>query len=237
MNAARLGRRFALGALAGGAAALAAGCAASGAQPPQRGAAAAPEVRVGDRWRYRLVNLYNNTQVAELLVQVSEVAPRLRLSVVDAAGAARPPEVYARAWRVLEEPNYDDLPQTFASPAPVLPQDLSPGASEQYKGRYTTPLSSDALYWSEIVRVRGWERVRVPAGEFVALRVQRTIAFEHADRYRQRENRSDTLWYAPEVNRWVRREWTGYYGTRATLRTNMREDWVAHELIEYRRGP
>jgi hypothetical protein len=238
MNTVLRARRHALGALLGGAtglAALASGCATGSARPVQRGAAPPADVRVGDRWRYAVINLYNNTRLTELVVEVTELAPRLRLSVVDAAGGTRPPEVYARAWQVLEEPNYD-LPQLFASAAPLLPATLAPGASERFSGSYTTPMSADRLYWSEIARVRGWDRVRVPAGEFEALRVQRTIAFQHADRFRQRENRTDTLWYAPEVNRWVRREWTGSYGTQATLHNSMREDWVAHELIEYRRG-
>lgn len=238
MSTALRARRRALGALVGGAtglAALTSGCATGGAQAVQRGAAPAADVRIGDRWRYAVINLYNNTRLTERMVEVIALAPRLRLSVVDTTGGERPPEVYARAWQVLEEPNYD-LPQVFASAAPLLPLALAPGASERFSSSYTTPMSADRLYWSEIARVRGWERVRVPAGEFEALRVQRTIAFQHADRFRQRETRTDTLWYAPEVNRWVRREWTGSYGTQATLRTNMREDWVAHELIDYRRG-
>ena len=42
------------------------------------------------------------------------------------------------------------------------------------------------------------------------------------------------LWYAPQVNRWVRREWTGTYrwsGMR--IPATLRDDWVEHKLLEY----
>ncbi|MCL4746428.1 MAG: hypothetical protein KJZ83_13585 [Burkholderiaceae bacterium] len=237
MNAPARARRRATLALLG-AAALGAGCATREAATAARAAAPGAQVRLGDRWRYASINLYNGMRLGELLAEVVATTPRLRVAVsatTGAAGGQRSEEVYASAWRVLEEPNYD-LAQVFSAPAPLLPSVLAPGASESFRGSYRTPLSDDALYWSEIARVETWERVRVPAGEFLALRVRRTIAFDHADRFRQRNTRSDTLWYAPEVNRWVRREWTGWYGTAATLRTNMREDWVAHELIDYRPG-
>ncbi len=227
-----------LGAGALGAGTLGAGCATRDAATASRAVAPGARVRVGDRWRYATINLYNGARLGELLAEVVATAPMLRVAISDTTSTPatrRADEVYAGAWRVLEEPNYD-LAQTFSAPVPLLPAVLAPGASESFRGTYRTPLSDDALFWSEISRVESWERVRVPAGEFLALRIRRTIAFDHADRFRQRNTRSDTLWYAPEVNRWVRREWTGVYGTAATLRTNMREDWIAHELIEYRPG-
>jgi hypothetical protein len=44
--------------------------------------------------------------------------------------------------------------------------------------------------------------------------------------------RTDTLWYAPEVGRWVMREWTGNYmsGGPQPMRSRSLEDWVQWQL-------
>lgn len=79
-----------------------------------------------------------------------------------------------------------------------------------------------------------WEEVRVPGGRFDALRVDRRIAFTHSDFWRIDSQRSETLWYAPAVNRWVQREWTGIYRQYGLPRYGgRREDWVRWRLLEY----
>jgi hypothetical protein len=60
--------------------------------------------------------------------------------------------------------------------------------------------------------VQGWERVKVPAGEFDAIKVRRFVVvnyFEYAVR-----GHSETIeleWYAPAVKQVVRRETSGKY--------------------------
>ena len=73
----------------------------------------------------------------------------------------------------------------------------------------------------------------MPAGEFDALRVERRIYFTHVDLRRSQSVRTEYLWYAPAVNRWVRREWTGQYIGWPVRRGVAREDWVVHLLAEY----
>jgi len=76
--------------------------------------------------------------------------------------------------------------------------------------------------------------VRVPAGEFVALRVDRTINFRHADIWREHCVRWDTAWYVPELRRWVLREWTGeWLMPDGPNRTLVYEDRVRWELLEW----
>ena len=221
--------------LLAGAGALLAGCAAPAHVPPPDGAGAAPVVRVGDRWRYAQIDLYRKERTAELTMEVAEAAPQLRVRVIDASATPRADEIYQEPWRVIQEPAYGE-PIVFRNPNPVLPTRLETGARERINNRFRAARDELWLFWSEWIDATGWERVRVPAGEFVALRVERRIAFDHQDPFRTASAREETLWYAPQVNRWVRREWTGRYravgggGREAWIN----EDRIAWELLEYR---
>lgn len=220
--------------LAAGAAVLAgaAGCATRATLPTPAVAPSAPQVRVGDRWRYVRINLYNGIEVGTSTMQVADLAPRLRVTVTDADRNAHADEVYSQAWQVLQEPSYDQVLQ-FASPCPMLPSRLEPGASEQYRGRYSVPDLYGRFFWSAWLDARNWERITVPAGSFDVLRVERRIAFQHTDSFRIDSTRTETLWYSPLVNRWVRREWTGSYRLPGFPPIRNREDWIAWELLEH----
>jgi hypothetical protein len=220
--------------LLAGAGTLLAGCATPASVPAPAGAGTVPTVRVGDRWRYAQIDLYRNERTTELTMDVAEVAPQLRVRVTDASGMSRQDEIYASPWRVIQEPAYGD-PIVFRVPTPVLPARLDTGGSERVVNEFRTLARDQWFFWSEWVDAQGWEKIRVPAGEFVALRVLRRIAFEDPDPFRLNSVRDETLWYAPQVNRWVRREWTGRYRWPGMWREPpLREDSIAWELLEYR---
>jgi hypothetical protein len=54
--------------------------------------------------------------------------------------------------------------------------------------------------------VRGWETVEVPAGSFRALRLDIEGAWERVDVKASGRSRT-TMWYVPEVKRWVKYEY------------------------------
>lgn len=230
-------RRLLAGAGAFGAAVLA-GCALPGAGGPVRAPAPPPRLRVGDQWRYEQINRYNGLRLGEVTMRVAALAPQLRIAVAGAgAPEAGTEEVYAEPWRMLQEPGYD-LVQIYETPQPLLPAPLQAGASERWVGRYRVAGSDEWLYWSVWVDALRWEEMAVPAGRFEALRVERRIAFRHSDLWRVHSERHDTLWYAPEVARWVQREWTGSYRRYGLPRyIGQREDWLISRLIEYRPAP
>jgi hypothetical protein len=210
---------------------LVGGCAAVEAVAPPPGPVPAPRVRVGDRWRYQRINRYNGLSTGVLTMRVASVAPQLVVRVTDETGAALPDEVYDRPWRVLQEPHYD-LVQVFAQPQPVLPARLEAGAQASTRNDYRVAGLDRPLFWTEDIHAVAWERVHVPAGDFDALRIRRAVWCQHMDWSRSMTRRTETLWYAPSVNRWVQREWTGEYraGGRGAV---FREDWVAWRLLDY----
>lgn len=226
-----LGRRRLL--IAAGAGTLIAGCASPQYVPAPAQEPPPPRVRTGDRWRYAQIDRYRREQVAELVAEVVSDAPQLRVRVTAADGRPRADEVYAAPWVALQDPVYDPV-VVFRHPNPMLPRQLAVGGRERVTNEWRPPGGELWHLWTEWVDALGWERVRVPAGEFTALRVMRRIAFEHSDPFRLDCRRDETLWYAPEVNRWVQREWTGYYRWHGMRREPaLREEWTLLQLIAY----
>ena len=201
----------------------------------------APAIAVGDRWVYDEINAYNGRRVGQVAHEVKRIEPdgRLILSVkaqgsLISALAHGGDEVDRGPW-IVERDAVFDMSNAYQPGLPLLAFPLSEGewrsdtaSSAEEPGKPRGP-------WQVHTRVGPWERVRVPAGEFVALRVERRIWFLHPDIFRDRSHRVDTLWYAPEVGRWVKREWTGFHTSRySPLRGVTREDWVRWELREFR---
>ena len=223
---------------AGGAlSAIAAGCANPAAVPAPAGAdpLPAPVLRVGDRWRYGAIDRYNGGAIGEPVHEVLAVAPQPSVRIDPGDGRREPAiERYADAWTVIAESTFD-WPIVFERPMPVVPAGAGAGTSRRDATRYASPRSSRPLRWEQRLLVRGWERVRVPAGEFEALRIERLVNLEHADEFRLAAERTDRLWYAPRVNRWVLREWTGDYLWSGMIgrSARVREEWVRWELLAY----
>jgi hypothetical protein len=201
-----------------------------------RSASRKPQVRVGDEWVYSEINRYNNLQQAVVTQKVTTIDPIIRIAhqakindrVVD-----RPEEIYDSLWTIKQEPAYDVV-QIFDRPLPFLPIGLEAGSRTVFQTAYKIDGVNRLFYWRSGLYAAGWERITVPAGEFVALRVERSSWFAHYDAFRVDSVRRDTLWYSPEVNRWVRREWNGEYRGAGSRRLAAREDWVRWDLLAYK---
>jgi hypothetical protein len=203
-----------------------------------------PRVRVGDRWLYREINRYNQLPLADVEVTVTAASPltcsvRRTRSDSTAGEIARPDalleEVYAEPWAVDHEPTYD-LAMDFADPMPLLPASLRVGESEHSKTSYTVRGYSGRYRWTQHLKALDVERVATAAGSYECLRVRRMIWFDYPDVFRFGSARIDNVWYAPEVNRWVRREWTGDYkheNSHGKLGSTRREDWVRWDMLGY----
>lgn len=220
--------------------ALGAGCAGPQAVPPPAGAdpLPVPSLRVGDRWLYRLTDLYNGGTIGETTVEVTAVSPEIRLRIDPTTGDAPLEERYADPWTVIAETVYD-APMVFETPMPVVPPGARAGQSLASRTRYRSPLSSQPLAWAQRLRVVGWERVTVPGGRFEALRIEKIADFRHPEFFRDRSERVDVLWYSPQVGRWVQREWTGSYEPGSPVRriARSREARVRWSLTGWQPAP
>lgn len=97
----------------------------------------------------------------------------------------------------------------------------------------------------------GWERIKVPAGEFDAIKVKRIVYFDYLQpNVRGRSEILEFEWFAPAVKQSVRREASAWYLSylygdgspgfiRAAARDGgggprfVRDDWLTSELVSY----
>jgi hypothetical protein len=204
-----------------------------------------PRVQVGDRWVYREINRYNGLPLADVEVTVTAVAPltcnvRRKRSDTTAGEIARPDAVlverYAQPWMVDLEPTYD-MTIDFAEPMPIVPPSARIGETQTSRTRYTVSGYYGSYGWMQRLTVAGTGRIATPAGNFDCIEVERRVWFDYPDVFRFNSSRIDRVWYAPQVNRWVRREWTGEYLHENSLDEfggiRRREDWVSWELLSY----
>jgi hypothetical protein len=203
-----------------------------------RNSTSPPSAKIGDEWVYAESNRYNDLQTAVVTQKVVGVDPIIRISHRAKSGDVttdRPEEIYDSLWSIKQEPAYGNV-QIFERPLPFLPDGMLAGTRKVFQTAYKIDGVNKLFYWRSHLFAAGWERMKVPAGEFTALRIERSSWFAHPDSFRSDNVRRDIIWYAPAVNRWVRREWTGEFRSPGARRVPMREDWVRWDLLSYKRA-
>jgi hypothetical protein len=253
---ARVTRRFFLLSSA----ALSVGCAVR--EPGAVATTSTPGIRqpvVGQSWRYAKHDLFTrallDTQVDSVAAIDGRVeidsraeavkdeksansrwgADLLRKYVVrrDTAGGDLPSEIQEPWGRVLVDPHWAQV-QVYERAIPLWPEQLQPGWQTRISTKYKTPLNQDALAWDQTMRARAWESITVPAGEFKALRFTNLIKFRNGDITRSDSVRQETVWFAPEVGRWVARESRGsYYVEDSMIVQPYNESGFRWELVEW----
>ncbi len=242
-------------------AALSAGCAVG--RPADDGTVqASQKVRqpaAGQTWRYAKHNLYTRRVVDEQLDRVATVNGSVKIdSSYKSAAKERPaptgwgsellrkyvvqpetpsgelPSEIQDPWgMVVLDPHWGQV-QVYEMPIPLWPAQLEPGWQTHFSTRYKTPADQDSLPWDQTMRAQAWETVSVPAGQFKALRFTNEIKFTHPDFSRTDSVRQETLWFAPEVGRWVARESQGsYYLADSTIVQPYNENGFRWELLAW----
>ncbi|HXF67522.1 MAG TPA: hypothetical protein VNK67_12605 [Burkholderiales bacterium] len=234
--------------------ALLAACAAPLPQQPPAGMPAqvpAPEVRAGDTWTYRVRDAYTGLPRGEQSYRVAEVAAQRVKVIAELEGAAREEQLYDRHWNWLRRPatNLQSFEYSPAYPAFDFP--LAAGKRWSAQVIATDPADGRRFPVSIHAQVLGWERVKVPAGEFDALKVKRQVFFDYwVLGVRGRSEIVEYDWYAPAVKQVVRREASSMYlsylyggaGRAGLLLVSkeddggprfVRDDWLVAELVSY----
>jgi hypothetical protein len=129
----------------------------------------------------------------------------------------------------------------YNPPYPALPFPLEAGKAWQAYVEATDPATGRVNRVRIDGKVLGWERIKVPAGEFDALKIRRIVyAGNHDDYFRSEEQITEFDWYAPQLGHVVKNESSsGYYekmrgcdfNPGCTWRPN---DWSVVELVNYR---
>jgi hypothetical protein len=211
---------------------------------------------VGQSWRYAKIGILSGRLADSQVDQIAAVDGSVRIDSRSEPFANAPKKSWGRRvlssyvarenpvgplpgevqepWgNVLVDPHWSEV-QTYEMPIPLWPQELRPGWSSRFFTKYTTRSHDDGLSWDQTMSAHAWEVVSVPAGKFTALRYTNVIDFTDVDGSRSACRRKETLWFAPEVGRFVIRESGGsYYLTNSADDTPHTESSYRWELQSY----
>ncbi len=180
-----------------------------------------PDVRVGDKWKFRTLDGFTNETQFEATQRVVEINDReivIELHNLDKDKTAL--RYFTREWNAVDtgDGKYDPYYPEFKFP-------LTAGVT--WSGKYTW-ISSAGMASSGYVaaKISALEKVVVPAGTFDAYRIDRDLEERGNNEAAAVTKTHMTTWYAPAVRRFVRREWTVTRDGRVRGKTAM-------ELVEY----
>ena len=165
---------------------------------------------LGQTWTYHRLDIYNSKLLAVEREQVATVGPRIILKRQSGAGQVLPEEHHLGWGQMVRDPVWDVV-QNYEDAVSHWPDTLQPGASKQVNTHYLVDQFSYRFWINVRTTAQAWERVRVPAGTFDALRIEKLIRIQHQDEGRVDAVRRDIVWLAPETGRWVAREIRGEY--------------------------
>jgi hypothetical protein len=168
------------------------------------GPVARPDVREGDRWTYRRMDYAGRRSTGEYELRVTFAGPKAIVAVArDATKGTETDTSWSSEWNAAVAANGDSYTpdsQTFRFP-------LAPGATWRSTFEMRRPHAKGfGMRFDRTATVRGWEKVEVPAGSFRALRLDIEGAWERVDVNASGRSRT-TMWYVPEVKRWVKYEY------------------------------
>jgi hypothetical protein len=196
---------------------LAGYCAAQTADP-------AP-IRIGDRWSYDIKDDLTGDLRRAITLVVVEINDKEITARVTARGKDRPQTVvYDLGWGRIDDGVWKVRPSGIGIKTP-----LQIGKEWRSDANAVNSQTGVVLRTTGVAKVVAQEQVTTLAGTFDTFRVDMTVRMINTKDQTRSENWTFVNWYAPAVNRWVRKksEWR----SEGRLR-----DSFSEELIEYSRN-
>lgn len=177
---------------------------------------AAPALKVGDRWVYRVSGRGEGFERTE--VEITAVDDKLVHTVYSGVEGKELDVIWTPEWNAIVDPRGAiHRPHGGAFQFPLRPGDQHRHEAEVQFTR-GNPLR---LRVSRTVDVGGWEDLEVPAGRFRALRIESESVNRRADAKGPETRSRVQIWYAPAAKRWVK------------LIIRFPKNTVTEELVEY----
>jgi hypothetical protein len=189
--------------------------------------AAAPTLSMGDSWTYHVRDGFTGLDRGTQRHQVVEVTGERIGMTITLQNGVEESWAYDHGGNWLKHRAHGLQSFDYSPPYRAFDFPIAPGKTWRARLTATDPATGWRFpVWIDGV-VLGWERIKVPAGEFEALRVKRTVFFDYYDyTTRGRSEIVEYEWYAPAVKQAVRREGSAMYysllggrDTRSDLRT------------------
>jgi hypothetical protein len=199
--------------------------------PPQM---RAPQI--GQQWVYNVRNVFNQEIVDVVTEKVVAVGPQVRIERTGLKRGRLPDEIQQPWGFILQDPHWNP-PQKFLQAMPLWPEQLVSGWSGFYRNRYqVVGYPDNDFYLGLNIAALKWERVKVPAGEFNTLLYRNDMPFFTSNDFSRIANiRSEDVWLAPEIGRWVIRRSSGRYLWAGMFWSNaLWEDYLEWELVSWK---
>jgi len=195
-----------------------------------------PTVRapqVGQEWNYVKKDVFNGKTLGIITERIASVGSRITIERSE-DGNMLPNEIQGPWGFVSTDPQWPRL-LSFNPALPLWPLELSSSWSKQFNTKYSIGGYSDnKLGWQEYMSAHGWENITVPAGQFSALKFQTLINYESEDANKTDCIRKETVWFAPQIGRWVAREASGSYQIQGQIGAVINEGSYQWQLTSYK---
>ena len=160
-----------------------------------------PQVRVGDHWRYLVKDGFTGDTLNEFGHQVVSVSEQdITVQLTNKGSRARELRYFDRQWNATDtggtvfEPHYPEY---------RFPLVVGDSWREPYRSHTRDGKTYDNF---QRVTVEAVERIHTPAGDFDAYRIKVLADIVANDANQSHVQSTITTWYAPTVNKYVRRE-------------------------------
>jgi len=181
----------------------------------------------GDRWVYEVKDEITGDMKATTTVVVLDVSEAEINARVSVRGAARPQQiVYDRSWSRIDDGTWKFRP----SDGTGIQTPLQTGKAWRFENKATNFQNGTALTTTGQSKVVGEEKLTTGAGTFDTFKVETTMRQINSNDQTKAANVTVALWYAPSINRWVRKTYKVQIEGR--LRDSHTED-----LTDYSRKP
>jgi hypothetical protein len=184
-------------------------------------------IQVGDRWSYEIKDTLTGDLRRATTIVVGDVTNNEITTRVTVRGRDRPPQTIVHD---LDWGHIDDGVSKLRPPGIGIKRPLQIGR-EWRSDANGIHLQSGVTYRAEgVAKVVGREQVTTPAGTFDTFRVNMTGQVINTKDQTQSQTWTFVVWYAPAVNRWVKK--TSEWRSEGRVR-----DSFSEELTEYSRKP
>lgn len=167
--------------------------------------------QIGQQWTYLKINPFTSKVTDVITERVEIVGQRITISRSNQNGGTLASEIQGPWGSIISDPHWGRT-INFSLPIPFWPEQMQANWSKQVSSRYSISGYPDNSFgWQLYMYGAGWEKIKVPAGEFTCLRFQNLINFQSDDANKYDCIRHEVIWFAPEIGRWVARESSGSY--------------------------
>lgn len=181
----------------------------------------------GDRWVYEVTDeitgdLKTTTTIVVLDVAEKEINTRLSFR-----GAARPQQVvFDRNWSRIDDSVWKYTPSDGSG----IQTPVQVGKEWRFEGKAAHYQNGTAISTTGQSKVIGEEKVTTSAGTFDTFKIETKVRQVNANDQTKASTVNTTFWYAPTVNRWVRKTY------KLQIEGRLRDSHT-EELTDYSRKP